>query len=273
MKQSEVEIFDIDADSIMERQSHMQLNQNAFLLCTAGSATLVMDNNEYTLHPGDIFIYPAYSQASVKSYTQNLQGIGGAADFELVLKALEAVSETQHLTQIRLRPHISLTEEQFRRISRMVSLIRSRRNEKSVFSERIVLALIQILLFELMDAYVDNAPSESHGLSRADTVFLRFLSALSQNFRNQREVSFYASEQNLTPRYFATIIREKSGLSPGGWVSRFVIAEAKTLLANPDISIKEVSNKLNFPNQSFFGRYFRQNTGMSPGEYRKTQYQ
>ena len=75
---------------------------------------------------------------------------------------------------------------------------------------------------------------------------------------------------NLTPRYFATIIREKSGMSPGGWIARFVIAEAKTLLANPDNSVKEVSNRLNFPNQSFFGRYFRQNTGLTPRQYRKS---
>lgn len=152
----------------------------------------------------------------------------------------------------------------------MVDLVRQRRNETSVFAERIALALIQILLFELMDAYVANTPSDAAVQSRADTVFVRFLSVLSQNFRKQREVSFYASEMNLTPRYFATIIREKSGMSPGGWIARFVIAEAKTLLANPDNSVKEVSNRLNFPNQSFFGRYFRQNTGLTPGQYRKS---
>ncbi|MBJ2166602.1 MAG: AraC family transcriptional regulator [Muribaculaceae bacterium] len=270
MKISEVELFDIDSISAAERLSGLQLDRNAFVLCTAGSITIAFDDKEFTLHPGDIYIYPAFSKKAVRSSSPNFQGFGGAADFELVLKALEAVSHTQHLARIRTQPHVSLTAEQFGRITRMVDLVRQRRNEASVFAERIALALIQILLFELMDAYVANTPSDAAVQSRADTVFVRFLSVLSQNFRKQREVSFYASEMNLTPRYFATIIREKSGMSPGGWIARFVIAEAKTLLANPDNSVKEVSNRLNFPNQSFFGRYFRQNTGLTPGQYRKS---
>ncbi|MBJ2183582.1 MAG: AraC family transcriptional regulator [Muribaculaceae bacterium] len=269
MKPPVVDIFDVDATSITARLSTVHPSQNAFMLCTAGSVTLEMDHSKYVLHPGDLFIYPTLAHITVSSCTPNLQGVGGMADFELVLKALEAVSHTQRLTQIRANPCFSLTAEQFARVLRMVELVRSRRTEASVFADRIVLALTQTLMFEIMDAYVSHTPAEAQQPSRADTVFMRFLSELSTHFREQREVSFYASRLNLTPRYFATIIREKSGMSPGGWIARFVIAEAKTLLSNPDTSIKEVACALHFPNQSFFGRYFRQNTGMSPGEYRR----
>lgn len=271
MKSPEVDLFDIDSAVLAEQRSLVQLDRNAFMLCTAGTVTLVMDGKEYVLRPGDIYIQPAFSQTTVQYYSGDLKAVGGSADFELVLKALEAVSHTQRLTQIRTQPLLSLTREQYARVTRMVRLVRERSAEKSVFAERIAMALTQTLMYELMDAYVSNTPTpaEPHTMSRADMVFTRFLAVLSQHFRREREVGFYASQLNLTPRYFATIIREKSGMSPGGWIARFVIAEAKTLLSNPDVSIKEVSCALNFPNQSFFGRYFRQNTGMSPGEYRK----
>ncbi len=266
---SNVALVEIDARSIMQLQQLVQQNQNAFLLCTAGSVVLRMDQKDYTLHPGDVFLFPAYSLTAVVDHSDNLQGVCGVADFELVLQALEAVSDISQLSQIRVRPMISLTEQQFGRISRMIECVRIRRQEESVFGSSIVLALISVLLYELMDAYVSNSPGESVAKSRADSVFLHFLTLLSRDFRTQREVSYYASLMGLTPRYFATIIRDKSGISPGAWISRFVIAEAKTLLANPNVSIKQVAAALNFPNQSFFGRYFRQNTGMAPGEYRK----
>lgn len=270
MIQTNVTLVDVDAAGIRDIHKHVQQSQNAFLLCTAGSVTLRMDRKNFTLHPGDLFLFPAYSQITVDEFSDNVQGVCGVADFEIVLKALEAVSDMSHLSQIRLRPVVSLTEQQYARISRMIECVRQRRTEETVFGTSIVLAMICVLLYELMDAYVTNSPHESCAMSRADSVFLRFLSLLSRDFRAQREVSYYASGLGLTPRYFATIIRDKSGISPGAWISRFVIAEAKTMLGNPDVSVKQVAAALNFPNQSFFGRYFRQNTGMSPGEYRKS---
>ncbi|MDE6161534.1 MAG: helix-turn-helix domain-containing protein, partial [Muribaculaceae bacterium] len=170
---------------------------------------------------------------------------------------------------IRVRPQISLSEQQFERIMRMVAIIKKRREEPTEFSGRIVNTLIQVLLFELMDVYLSSAPGNEAMMERGDVVFMRFLSILSQNFRREREVAYYANVLNLTPRYFATIIRNKSGVSPINWIARFVIAESKALLDRPDMSIKEIAATLNFSNQSFFGRYFKQHTGMAPGRYRR----
>lgn len=269
MDTTDIDLYDIDATNIADSLRLEQMDRNAFVLCTAGSVTLDMDTRRYTLHPGDIYLYSAFAQTTVADYTPNVQAVYGAADFEVVLKALEAFSDSQHIIQIRMQPQLSLSAEQFERINRMVGLVRTRRNEPSLFAGHIVMAMTHVLLYEIMDAYMTNIPAGNVSMSRSDTVFMRFLAMLSQHFRKEREVSFYAGELGLTPRYFATIIREKSGLSPGGWIARFVIAEAKTQLLNPDVSVKEVSNMLNFPNQSFFGRYFRQNTGLTPGEYRK----
>ncbi|MDE6498193.1 MAG: helix-turn-helix transcriptional regulator [Muribaculaceae bacterium] len=269
MKTSEIDIFDIDASNVLERQSSVQLDQNAFMVCTEGEVKLTLDGKDYKLQPGDMLIFPTLSQTTVRTFTPDFRGMGGAADFEWVLSALEAVSYTQRLLQIRNNPFVKLKPEQFERIQALVNSVRIRRSQPSVFRDRIVMSLIHTLLFELMDAYVENTPGDVPELSRADTVFMRFLSILTRDFREHREVSYYASCLNLTPRYFATIVRERSGMPPGGWIARFVIAEAKRLLSNSENSVKEVAVALSFPNQSFFGRYFRQNTGIAPGEYRR----
>ena len=97
-----------------------------------------------------------------------------------------------------------------------------------------------------------------------------FIFSLSQNFRTHHSVSFYAAEQCLTPRYFSTIVREKSGRNALQWIMMFIIAEAKKLLSDPDPSIKEIAETLGFSNQSFFGRYFKQYVGLSPMAFRSS---
>ena len=82
------------------------------------------------------------------------------------------------------------------------------------------------------------------------------------------EVTYYAQEQYLTPRYFSAIIKEKSGISALQWIIRMVIADAKQMLRSSDLSIKEIASELNFSTQSFFGKYFKQYVGISPTEYR-----
>lgn len=80
--------------------------------------------------------------------------------------------------------------------------------------------------------------------------------------------SLYARMQHITPRYFSAIIKEKTGDSALQWIVRMVITEAKQLLEESDLSIKEIADQLNFPTQSFFGKYFKQYVGVSPKEYR-----
>ena len=75
-------------------------------------------------------------------------------------------------------------------------------------------------------------------------------------------------DRHITPRYFSAIIKEKTGDSALQWIVRMVITEAKQLLEESDLSIKEIADQLNFPTQSFFGKYFKQYVGVSPKEYR-----
>ena len=88
------------------------------------------------------------------------------------------------------------------------------------------------------------------------------------SFHQERDVTFYADKQCLSARYFSSVIKEKSGSSALQWIIQNVITEAKYLLDNTDLSIKEIATKLNFPTQSFFGKYFKQYVGISPKEYR-----
>ena len=81
-------------------------------------------------------------------------------------------------------------------------------------------------------------------------------------------MGFYARQLCITPKYLTTLIKRISGLSVSEWIDNYVIIEAKTLLKYSTMSIQEIAYYLNFPNQSFFGKYFKNHTGMTPTAYR-----
>ena len=66
-------------------------------------------------------------------------------------------------------------------------------------------------------------------------------------------------------------VKEASGRTAGEWIDHYVVMEAKMLLGSTDLTVQEISSKLNFANQSFFGKYFKHNTGLSPTEFRHKQ--
>lgn len=81
-------------------------------------------------------------------------------------------------------------------------------------------------------------------------------------------MTFYANKLCLTPKYLSKLVKQASGRSAPDWIDEFVILEAKNMLKYSNMPIKEIVFRLNFPNQSFFYRFFKTHTGMTPSEYR-----
>ena len=109
----------------------------------------------------------------------------------------------------------------------------------------------------------------SNSESRADEVFLHFLDDLQLYATRERTVQFYSDKQCISAKHFSKLIRQASGKLPMEHIRQRVIIEAKTLLRTTDMSIREIADALHFPTDSFFCRYFKHDTGLSPSDYRK----
>lgn len=103
-----------------------------------------------------------------------------------------------------------------------------------------------------------------------EEILKNFLDSIEKKHREHRDVSFYAREAGLSPKYFAKIIYTTSGKHPLEWIKGNVILDAKVLLKSREHSIEEICNLLNFSTRSQFNRYFKDETGMSPVEYIKS---
>ena len=104
--------------------------------------------------------------------------------------------------------------------------------------------------------------------NRAEEYFRQFTELLGEHYKHERSVGFYARQLCITPKYLTTLIKRISGKSVSEWIDNYVILEAKTLLKYSNMSVQEIAYYLNFPNQSFFGSYFKRNAGMSPSQYK-----
>lgn len=95
-----------------------------------------------------------------------------------------------------------------------------------------------------------------------------FLELIYLNYRQHRDVAFYADALSRSQRYFTTAVRKISGESALRWIEKYVILEAQILLKNTDKSVKEIALELNFDDLSFFCKYFKRVTGITPQTYR-----
>lgn len=128
---------------------------------------------------------------------------------------------------------------------------------------------LQSYLLYLHEKIRTHLESVSFKLTRKQELFHGFMSLLHEYSHEQRDVAFYAEKLHITPRYLWTITREATSFeSPKELIDKYFILEIKVLLRTSKLTLTEIADRLDFPSESYFSRYFRRHTGVSPTEYR-----
>lgn len=116
--------------------------------------------------------------------------------------------------------------------------------------------------------YNNRANDNKSSLSKSEILCKNFTQLVMQNYNKTRNVSWYAEKLGITHTHLCTTVKQATGNTCMGIISRMVIMDAKSQLKSTKLSIQEISDSLNFANMSFFGKYFKRYVGMSPLEYR-----
>lgn len=173
--------------------------------------------------------------------------------------------------RIRNESCIQLRNEDIVLLRHYYALIREVLVRKGAHASESANGLIGSMIHSFCDMLTDGAALQAQvesPKSRREMFFEQFMTLLDQYHCTERSLKFYADKLYITPKYLSAIIKEVSGRSAAEWVDAFVVLEAKTLLKFSDLSIQEIAYRLNFSTQSFFGKYFKHQTGMSPSEYK-----
>lgn len=262
---------------LKEGQIISTFNKCGIFYCQCGSVEVSLEGCHYHIKPGDVYIYMASTLVHLLHKSEDAEGIMVEVDFYYILPIVNKVINVESQLFMRKNPCVSLSGEQCAHFEYLLNNLWDRINaedcqKENVQYQHLKLELIksmgQTICYEILNMYFTNQPLQPLQQGKKDVVFQNFMLSLFRFYRKERDVSFYARMQHITPRYFSAIIKEKTGDSALQWIVRMVITEAKQLLEESDLSIKEIADQLNFPTQSFFGKYFKQYVGVSPKEYR-----
>ena len=162
---------------------------------------------------------------------------------------------------------VELATQYFKLIDNVIYTNSEYRNTSISYLLTSVFYLIGGMLKQRLDAEADN--DENVPSTRHKRVFENFVELVEKHHNKERSVSFYADKLCITPKYLSQIVKTVSGFSAPELISKYVILEAQHLLRHTDLSVKEIADQLNFPNQSFFYKYFKTHTGYTPNSYRQ----
>lgn len=230
-----------------------------------GVARMSINLIEYEVVPGMIVVTPPDSIIQVISFTPDY-------DFQLIVASdsFLPIPHREDLTDSYLKQGIviKLTEKEWSESESHFSLIWEI-VQGPVFRREVVQHLLTAFLYNIR--YIQNKSQNdtSQPPSHQEELFRRFISLVNEYSKSERNVGFYADKLCLTPRYLNTVIRQVSCRTVMEWVNQAVTLEAQVLLKHSDLMIYQIADQLNFPNPSFFCKFFKKRTGMTPQEYQK----
>ena len=240
---------------------------------TEGETSVSFNLHEFKLKKDSIFIFTPKNVLQVNSQQYfKADVIAISPDFMRRIN-IDIKNMMPLFLKFVENPALTLTPEESRSMRGMIAQIeRETRGPETHFSFDIVSGLIAATIYKVGDImyhYLAEHPEgQNNSHNRAEEYFKQFTHLLGEHFREERSVGFYARQLCITPKYLTTLIKRISGKSVSEWIDNYVILEAKTLLKYSNMSVQEIAYYLNFPNQSFFGSYFKRNTGMSPSQYK-----
>ena len=240
---------------------------------TEGETSLTSNLQEFRLKKDSLFIFSPKHILQVQSNNRfKAHLIVIAPDF---LKRINI--DTKRMMPLFLQfsslPCMELTHTESQSLRSFISMVEQElKGSETDFSSEIIGGLIAATIYKVGDIlthYLTEHPEVDSPIhNRAEEYFRQFTELLGEHYKHERSVGFYARQLCITPKYLTTLIKHISGKSVSEWIDNYVILEAKTLLKYSNMSVQEIAYYLNFPNQSFFGSYFKRNAGMSPSQYK-----
>ncbi len=248
-----------------------------FLLCTDGNANLLINGNELQVSRGLLCLISPFLFIEIVSESEDCKWETIYDDKDIFQSTSIYIFYATPENNLFKKPCIQLDEKQIEEFMFFVDKIKAKQSiidskpkeDDSAMLRHNIILLEQAAGIEFISIYLQNRSCSPRDMTKIEIAVFNFFDLLLQNYTTHRDVEWYAKQANLSTAYFSQTIRQQIGFTPSLMIKQIVVANAKMLLAQPGLSIKEVAVKLNFANQFAFLKYFKSGTGMSPSEYRK----
>lgn len=242
------------------------------VLCHQGEFIFSLDGKKAIAHTGEILFLPEGGCFRVEHQSDDLQVRFLFYRTEPIRNILgnEVVAMSLY-SQLETEPHHLWVTGEEKELEHYIGLIdttlETSANPYTLYEQRL---LLLALTHRLCAIYSRRFQPLGESIGRKHEVFIRLIKLIECHYTEQRSVEFYADKLCLTPKYLSSISKEVCGYTVQELVFKNIIRRAIALLKNTQKSAQEISNDLHFPNPSYFGTFFKKQTGMSPQQYRSS---
>lgn len=242
-----------------------------FLLCFHGTCTITVHLTQYTMKKGTLLILLPDLYFQVLEQSDDCKFIFAGFATELVRSSSLFSKSIEYTPFIFEKPVLQLEKKGY---ELMYSYIRIIIKAKYIYNnvitqEQAALTFTQLILG--LGNLIKNGKSVNQQYNRNQEIVKELVRTVVMNYQTERNVSFYAEKMHLSPQHLSTTIKKITGKTLTDIISSFIINDAKAKLKSTEMTIQEIAYSLNFPDISFFGKYFKRYTGMSPKQYRNTE--
>ncbi|MGM9743098.1 MAG: helix-turn-helix domain-containing protein [Candidatus Cryptobacteroides sp.] len=233
---------------------------NRILRVLSGSVTIEINLNDCILSQGDLLLMKEDTYYEMKYLSEDTR-------MEMVV-----FTPDKYPTNLPYWLHgasaIHPEKEEWERTGRLIHTIYSFAKEEPYRKD-----VVEPLVTALLNYVLELAREENSGRAASGMEFLfsRFMAELNRSGTGKLPVSHYAEKLCVSPQYLSKAVSQTSGKTVSQWINKAVITKAKVLLRDRSRTVSEISEALSFPNDSFFCRFFKRETGMTPTQYRKSQ--
>lgn len=255
-------------------KKHFRSDFITILHVIKGEVRLGANLQEYNVSKNGIFISPPHVVKHLISVQKDslINSISFTADFFGKIGIPKNVPEMLDYMGRQFNPHWELDTKDATLLVEIMHALKGRceQYETHLFGKELLYHTFNILLLEMAALSKKYSKRLTTRVSLKENLVLNFVNLVQKQFIQTRGVKNYARQLNVTPKYLTETVKEISGKNAGEIIDDFVVLEARLMLDNPALSIGEIADRLNFSNQSFFGKYFKRLTGLSPKEYRQS---
>ncbi|MBW2000840.1 MAG: helix-turn-helix domain-containing protein [Deltaproteobacteria bacterium] len=234
-----------------------------------GEGEIIIDFEAFRISPPSVyFSWPGqvHSWQLVKPATG--YAILFTGDFRFLSDINKSlISEFGFFHSIEEAPHLPIERAQEPVIDQLVEALTREYRIKQFGQASLLRAYLHILLIHIHRFYeTAHGPDVS---TKTSSLVRRFKRLVSKNFLKDRSVETYASRLGITPGHLRDTVKAATGMTPGQIIRNTLALEAKRLLVHTDMTVAEICYALSFEDPSYFGRFFKRETGLSPRAFRE----
>ena len=261
--------FSEPLEQLPQNDFPVQAGMSMVLFCLQGELHVRISLKEYTLRPDMFCVIITGMIFEVLSISNDFRGFMIATRTNFMPVTEKTTQVMSFYKCLQSRHCFGLEEKEVMAFVGVYHSIKATLQELDhPYRIPMLQSYVQILYYRMLPIVLKEEESRSkYSHTRQEEIFQRFIGEVEKHYRKERSVKFYADLLCISPKYLSTVIYKISQQLAGEWIDAYVILEAKTLLKSGRLTIQQISEQLNFSNQSFFGKFFKRCAGMSPKDY------